>query len=312
MTIELTCRGCRYELRGLRPDGVCPECGMPVASTLSARSFVAASMNAVKQHRRALHGLAWSVIVSVFIYGIVVAIAVHPAVEIALGLRPHATGSASAPLEETFSVFRSGIISATMIAPIALWIFATVSIVFATRRIATECICDRRVRLLSRGLVSIGGLIGIAAIAVAISEHDPEWHQTIPGVFRSREVGLALMVTAIAAAIGIKWFTTRHLIHSFERSHQWRHARRVRRFLMTVLLAVGIAAFIGFGLDVGQMKVATIVLAVVMLLSIGSDATVAARAVRRVIRLREVDTVTMAAYDPSTWRPYVSPPSANE
>lgn len=39
LTADLPCGGCRYNLRGLRPDGRCPECGAPVKrSFLHARS----------------------------------------------------------------------------------------------------------------------------------------------------------------------------------------------------------------------------------------------------------------------------------
>src|SRR5436190_11050691 len=34
ITLDVPCVGCRYDLRGLRADGRCPECGMEIAQSL--------------------------------------------------------------------------------------------------------------------------------------------------------------------------------------------------------------------------------------------------------------------------------------
>lgn len=49
---ELRCAGCGYDLRRLRPDGRCPECGRPIAESEEAR----------RVRRRGRRCLLWSVI----------------------------------------------------------------------------------------------------------------------------------------------------------------------------------------------------------------------------------------------------------
>ena len=38
--VRLVCRGCGYDLKGLAPDGVCPECGMAIARSLAASDLL--------------------------------------------------------------------------------------------------------------------------------------------------------------------------------------------------------------------------------------------------------------------------------
>lgn len=57
---DILCLGCRYNLRGLAAEGVCPECGLPIARSLSPGGF------RLTNHRWLghLHFAAWLLLVT--------------------------------------------------------------------------------------------------------------------------------------------------------------------------------------------------------------------------------------------------------
>lgn len=63
IAIDLPCKGCDYNLRGLPPEGECPECGAPVARSLTSNLLRFANPVWLKNVRRGL-GLVLASIVS--------------------------------------------------------------------------------------------------------------------------------------------------------------------------------------------------------------------------------------------------------
>ncbi|UCG17298.1 MAG: hypothetical protein JSV19_04550 [Phycisphaerales bacterium] len=76
MTIDydIPCVACRYNLRGLHPDGLCPECAVPIAHSVSGAALYGRSRNSLLTMRAGVTYLRWgvvgalvSVLLSVFI-----------------------------------------------------------------------------------------------------------------------------------------------------------------------------------------------------------------------------------------------------
>jgi hypothetical protein len=74
VAVDIQCRGCDYNLRGLSPDGNCPECGMHVTRTLYPSELVWIDrqvLDDVESAATMVHRFFWVALVGVFVVHVV-------------------------------------------------------------------------------------------------------------------------------------------------------------------------------------------------------------------------------------------------